>query len=294
MSNSNRPQDTRHDILSVRPMEFFDIPRCVELNRCVGWNQLEKDWQRFITLGPKGCFVAQLNGTVVGTVTTINYQNRFGWVGMVIVDPDLRRMGIGRRLLLLGIDTLIEMGVETVKLDATPQGKLLYDTLGFVDEYGAARWEGTASPMDTGKQAEPMRAQDMRDISALDGPIFGADRTRLIALYLQEFPDRCYIARSGHEITGYLCGRAGGNAEHIGPWVARDRDIAEFLLKTRFAHCAGRRIFVDTLERCPQSTEILQSLGFQIQRPFIRMYKGPNRYPGQPEFVYALSGPELG
>jgi N-acetylglutamate synthase-like GNAT family acetyltransferase len=280
--------------VSIRGMRLTDLPRCAELNQCVGWNQLVQDWQRFLALEPEGCFVAEHDGRVIGTVTTVNYQNRFGWVGMVIVDPAMRRRGIGGALLERGIDYLKGIGVETVKLDATPQGKLLYDTMGFVDEYGAARWHGIAPQVTPDVQPEAMTTEDIRGVVALDEPVFGADRTQVIALYLKHYLDRCMVMHNDGQIVGYLCGRRGRDAEHIGPWVAQNRGVAETLLLTRLANCAGKRVFVDTLEPCPDSTEILRNLGFEIQRPFIRMYLGPNHYPGQPEYVYGLSGPELG
>lgn len=280
--------------VSMRGMRATDLPRCAELNQCVGWNQLIQDWQRFLALEPQGCFVAEHEGRVIGTCTTVNYENRFGWVGMVIVDPTMRRRGIGTVLLQRGINYLKEIGVETVKLDATPEGKLLYDTMGFVDEYGAARWHGTAPQVSADRRADVIVPGDIQAIMQLDEPVFGADRKQLIALYLEHYPDRCLIIRQNDEVMGYLCGRPGRDAEHIGPWVAQNRGVAEALLLTRLARCAGKRVFVDTLDPCPESSEILRGLGFDIQRPFIRMYQGPNNHPGRPECVCGLSGPELG
>jgi hypothetical protein len=38
----------------------------------------------------------------------------------------------------------------------------------------------------------------------------------------------------------------------------------------------------------------LASVGFIEQRPFYRMYRGANRFPGQPEKQFAILGPEFG
>lgn len=80
-----------------------------------------------------GNFIALHNGKKVGTVTAVNYQNRFSWIGMVLVDPDIRRCGIGSRLLNAAIESAENMG--SVRLDATHQGQKLYKTLGYKDEY---------------------------------------------------------------------------------------------------------------------------------------------------------------
>ncbi len=286
--------DDDRDSILIRGMRASDLPRGVELSRTVGWNQQDHDWQRFLALGRQGCFVAEHEGRVIGTVTTINYQNRFGWVGMVIVDPAMRRRGIGTKLLMYGIEYLERIGVETVKLDATPQGKLVYDQIGFEDEYGAARWECVVPPLTPSTRAERLETRDIQEINDLDSPIFGADRKQVIALYMEHYPERCFVLHSGGEVLGYLCGRPGHDAEHIGPWVARNREVAETLFLTRLEQCSDQRVFVDTVDPCPESQDILKKVGFAVQRPFIRMYRGPNNHPGKPEYVYGLSGPELG
>ena len=93
-------------------------------------------------LQPAGCFIARFDGRDVGTVTTTAYDGRFGWVGMVLVHPDARRKGVGTALLMHGIRYLETKGVAAVKLDATPTGKKLYQTIGFTDEYLLERRQG--------------------------------------------------------------------------------------------------------------------------------------------------------
>jgi hypothetical protein len=38
----------------------------------------------------------------------------------------------------------------------------------------------------------------------------------------------------------------------------------------------------------------LAAIGFIEQRPFTRMYRGVNRFPGVPEKQFAILGPEFG
>src|SRR5262249_6393801 len=112
-----------------------DIAGGVRLNTIVGWNQTECDWNRFLAGSPEGCFVMEHNSRVVGTAATLSYENRFAWIGMVLVDPEYRKQGIGTKLLQRTIEYLDGAGIPTLKLDATPAGKPLYENLGFVAEY---------------------------------------------------------------------------------------------------------------------------------------------------------------
>ena len=50
---------------------------------------------------------------------------------MVLVDESMRQHGIGTALVEQAVEVLDRRGAETVRLDATPLGKPLYERLGF-------------------------------------------------------------------------------------------------------------------------------------------------------------------
>src|ERR1700759_151747 len=126
--------------MQLRVMRAQDILGGLRLNTIVGWNQTAADWTRFLTASPNGCFVMDGGGKIVGTATTLSYENRFAWIGMVLVDPSHRNRGVGTALLQRTIEYLDAAGIPTLKLDATPAGKPLYEKLGFVSEYEIDRW----------------------------------------------------------------------------------------------------------------------------------------------------------
>ncbi|MBK5280119.1 MAG: GNAT family N-acetyltransferase, partial [Bacteroidia bacterium] len=119
-------------MISYRTMRSDDIPAALSLCRHAHWNQLARDWEIFLQLSPHDCIVAEQEN-IVGTVTTIRYQNHFSWIGMLLVDPAMQRQGIGMQLLKEALRILEHE--ETVKLDATPEGRTVYLKLNFVDEY---------------------------------------------------------------------------------------------------------------------------------------------------------------
>ncbi len=286
--------ETGKQEFALRLMEERDFPRCQELKEMVRWNQTLADWQRFLSYDPLGCFVAEKNNIVVGTACTIPYEDRFGWIAMVIVDPNHRREGIGKALLYAGFEHLENRGL-TVKLDATPEGKLLYDTIGFVDEYNLARWEADRiEPPPANVLCEEISLDDVEAINDYDAPIFGASRKQVLESYLQYYPDFGFAVRKNRKIRGYIMAREGTNAFHIGPWVANDPEAAQALLFKLIRVRNPHRTFIDIIDPNPHSQHMLETLGFIQQRPFIRMYRGKNPSPGIPELVYSLSGPELG
>src|SRR5688572_9072579 len=125
-------------MIIYRNMRPEDIPAGLSLCRSAGWNQLARDWELFLKISPEGCRVGvDESGKVRGTVTTVRYQHRFTWIGMVLVDSEMQRRGIGTQLLNEALQ--LARVTETVKLDATPAGREVYLKLNFVDEYPISR-----------------------------------------------------------------------------------------------------------------------------------------------------------
>lgn len=285
---------THHSL--IRRMNANDIAAGLALKEMAEWNQLRLDWERFLSSEPNGCFVAETNDTVVGTCTTVSYGELFGWIGMVLVHPDQRRRGLGRALLEAGIEYLEGLGLHAVKLDATPMGKALYDTIGFVDEYGLERWVGTGTkPQAPCAAVRELALADMDAIQAVDVPAFGADRGRLLVKLLSNPAVRLagsFGARG--ELEGYLAVRPGQNAIYLGPLVAVDADTALKLWEWGRGVAGSLPVCVDVLLPNQAAVELVRASGFSKQRELIRMYRGNNVSPGQPDLQYAILGPEVG
>lgn len=280
----------------LRPMQDEDIPAGMRLKNAAGWNQLEADWKLFLGSSKDGSMVAEYQNKVIGTVTTVNYSGRFSWIGMVLVDPEIRRMGIGTSLLKEAIVKAKDKG--TIRLDATPKGKLLYDTLGFEAEYGLNRYEIKDYPSDllerTSLACSKISDHDLLNIIEYDQHIFGAHRAGILESLHEIGPDYSWICKSGDNMQGYCFGRPGSNFEQIGPVIASNEDIAFALLCSAMDQCNGRPIIIDIPDDQKVFRKSVQDIGFIIQRPFIRMYLGKHPYPGRPEHQFAIAGPEIG
>src|SRR6476659_1332584 len=130
--------------LQIRLLFESDIAAAMRLKDAAGWNQTEADWRRLLLLEPHGCFCAIKDGRVVGTTTTTTYGEDLAWIGMVLVDPDYRGQGIATKLMNVALNYLKEK-VQTVKLDATPLGKPVYEKFGFQIESLVERWRGNGN-----------------------------------------------------------------------------------------------------------------------------------------------------
>lgn len=280
--------------LVLRPMTDIDIPLGMRLKEIAGWNQTPADWQLLLRCGAAGSFVAIRNGVAVGTVTTVAYEDKFRWVGMVLVDPEHRRRGIGGQLLAAAIDS----AATPVRLDATPLGQKLYETLGFREEYGLARMEIAATPappLPEATSCRPATADDVERLAQYDAPLFGAARGEVLAHLQRVGPGYAWLAEANGELLGYCLGRPGSGFEQIGPVTAADEETAKALFCHALHACRGRAAIVDCLDRHAGFREWLGSLGFRQQRPYIRMVKGGDGGEfGEPARQFAIAGAELG
>src|SRR3954452_12938986 len=169
---------------TLRAMQLNDIEQGMRLSITEGWNQTEKDWKLLIETPGNICLAAQTKDKVVGTTTAINYSNEIAWIGMVLVDKKYRGLGVSKLLLTNILEKL--SSCKSIKLDATPAGREVYKKFGFKGEYLITRMRNHSiknSPTndDIGILSEPILAEHVEEIAALDESIFGANRSSLIA-----------------------------------------------------------------------------------------------------------------
>ena len=279
-------------------MTRADIPAGMRLKEIAGWNQTEADWRRFLEAGPDGCFVAELDGVVCGTAATISFQGSLAWVGMVLVDPAHRGRGVGTTLLEKAIAYLDEICIPVSKLDATPAGKPIYEKLGFSSEYEIERW--TLSRTADAIAPRPAAADDIMPLPLVerilkaDREVFGADRGTLLRSVHNDCPQFTDGLWNAGGIEAYAFGRSGSFADHLGPWVAANEEPARRILKQFLVRSRRKVVVVDCTLTSPFAKRLLKEFGFTYSRPLTRMYRGVNRFPGRPELLCSILGPEFG
>lgn len=273
----------RTDDLVVEPLTAADIDGGVALSTEAGWNQVAADWALMVRLG-RAYAVRGPDGALIATGLALPYRPSFGWVSMVLVHGPYRRRGLGTNVLGRAIDELGAAGL-TPLLDATPAGRPLYETLGFVAVEPLTRWRrvGTAPvPVDA------CVGLDVAAIADLDRRAFGADRTAVLA-DLAGRPGAFSRATDG----AFVLSRVGRTATQLGPLVACETATALSLLDQAVTAIPGALV-IDVPDRQQALVDRLRSLGFAPERPFLRMARGPAPPAGDPALVGAIAGPELG
>jgi GNAT superfamily N-acetyltransferase len=281
--------------LVIRPMMRSDIPDVMRLRALAGWSQSSEMLTLFLDIAPSGCFVMARGDRVVATITICNYGNLLAWIGMMLVDPEFRRMGIATRLMNHAMDAL--PACETFKLDATANGRLVYEKLGFADKYGVERLRVDALSPPTGVVANGISLLEQEDFDAvndMDRTVFGVDRTAVLALFGNHFPYLAFkLVRDGR-IAGYCMGREGSDCIQLGPLVADTIGDARELVTAVLQTLQGRSVIADIMDSHREFRQVLVELGFQKFRSYVRMVRGQDRFPGDLARQFIIAGPEFG
>ncbi len=267
-------------------MQQADLDFANELRQIAGWNQTLNDWRRFLSLSPDGCFIVEWNGEAAGTATTTCYGQDLAWIGMVLVHPNFRRRGLGQALLEHCIHHLREVKkIRCIKLDATPDGQMLYEKLGFSAEWSLKRWLGQGGGHGENSPHDELNEQSLE----LDRTVFAADRSQLLNSLLPDglasrvLDDGSYgLMRPGMEAT-YL-GASAAACENSGLSIARE-----------LIHCAPQKnIFWDLPDANKAAIQLAEKLQFEAKRDLLRMYLGDNSSAGDALGMFGLAEPGLG
>jgi GNAT superfamily N-acetyltransferase len=106
--------------VTVRQLKAADLPFAFRLNLAERWNDQFSDVERMFRFEPDGCFIAEVDARPVGHVFSISYCS-LGWIGLLIVEPEHRRRGIGMLLTVRAKDYLVSRGVQTIKLESVAE-----------------------------------------------------------------------------------------------------------------------------------------------------------------------------
>jgi GNAT superfamily N-acetyltransferase len=280
--------------IEFRRMSAADIEDGLRLCRISGWDQVARDWERFLR-PPSEAIVGVRGNRVIGTCGAIRYGSSFAWIGMVLVDPDAQGQGVGASLLTRMTEMLSDIPV--MRLDATPAGHPLYLKRGFGEEWRLTRFErrpSVDSGMPMGAGIVQMSPADFAEIAAMDADVFGGPRRDLLEWMYEGAPEYALVARSDAVLAGYVFGRRGFEFQHLGPIGARDSSIAIQLTTACLVRHGNRPFIIDAARHDQAWLDFLERAGFREQRPYIRMHSGGHSPFGQPDRQFAVLGPEFG
>jgi GNAT superfamily N-acetyltransferase len=272
----------------MRPEE---IALAVDWAAGEGWNPGLGDAACFDTVDREGFLIGEVEGAAAATISCLNYDERFAFLGFYIVRPDLRGRGYGLRIWNAAI---AHAGARTVGLDGVVAQQDSYRKSGFRLAYANIRYGGTISPRSAPTAGiVPLAEVPFAMLEADDARVFPAPRTAFL---------RAWISARGHigralvrdgALAGWGVIRPCRRGHKIAPLVADDHAAAEAVLAALTAAAGASEIFLDVPSVNRAALALAQGHGLAPVFETARMYTGEIR-PVLLERVFGVTTFELG
>lgn len=260
---------------TIDVMSEADVATAVDWAAAEGWNPGTCDAACFTAVDPEGFLGGYLDGRLITSISVVNYDPNFAFLGFYIAHPDHRGQGYGYKLWQAGMR---HAGDRLVGLDGVVAEQENYTRSGFVLAYRNIRYGGSVTTVPAATPGIEIRATASAgpDVATLDRTVFPADRLSFLEDW---FATPEHLARTAYRdgaLVGFAVARPCRSGWKIGPLVAADRAVAETLLADLLPVLGmGAEVYLDVPEPTPQAIALAEALDLTPGFETARMYTGP-------------------
>jgi len=276
---------------TIRTMRRDEISLAVDWAAAEGWNPGVADADCFASVDPDGFLIAELDGAPAATISCVNYDARFSFLGFYIVRADLRGKGYGLRIWNAAI---AHSPARMIGLDGVTAQQENYRKSGFQLAYANVRYGGTVAAS-AAPRADIVALSDVpfAAVEADDATVFPAPRSAFLRTWIGS-PGHigCAVMRDGR-LSSWGVIRPCRAGFKVGPLVADDRAGAEAVLSALIAKVGGGEIFLDVPGINREATALARDFGLAPVFETARMYTGAIR-PLRLDRVFGVTTFELG
>lgn len=265
----------------IRPLRLDEVQTAVEWAAGEGWNPGAADAGCFMTVDSEGFWGGFLDDKLIASISVVNYDEAFAFLGFYIVRPEHRGQGYGLRLW----QRAVQHGAgRNIGLDGVVDQQQNYRKSGFELAYRNIRHGGridhALTALDLGTTEAIQQASDASDaLLALDSSLFPAPRTAFVRAWLDAPGHVSYAAIRRDKPVGYATVRPCRTGYKIGPLFAPDIATAKALTHAALSAVPDENrnsdVFLDTPEPNSQAVALASSLGLDPVFETARMYTGP-------------------
>ena len=277
--------------LQIRNLRPEEIAIAVDWAAAEGWNPGLSDAACFAIPDAKGFFVGEIDGEPVATVSCVNYDDRFAFLGFYIVRSNFRDRGHGLHIWNAAI---AHAGARVIGLDGVVAQQDNYKKSGFQLAYANIRYGGfVAAPSRPPGDVVALDKIPFALVEADDATVFPAPRSAFL---------RAWIGTSGHvgrallrdgKLAAWGVIRPCRTGRKIGPLVADDRTAAEAIVQALLETANGGEIFLDVPAVNREAIALAEKLGLKPVFETARMYTG-SIAPLRIDRVFGVTSFELG
>jgi ribosomal protein S18 acetylase RimI-like enzyme len=275
------------DGVLLRTMTESDLTQAQALSAELRWPHRLVDWEH-VFAHSEGV-VAERDGQVIGTGQRWRWGPRHATIGLIIVSPACQGRRVGHRIMTALLDGLDEC---TVLLQATAEGRGLYERLGFVRTGEIRQHQGVAQPtplvaLPPGWRLRPAGLNETAALQRLDEAARGMPRHALVNDLMAQADAVVVLDHDGVQ-KGFAMLRRFGRGHSIGPVVAPDPESAKALIAHLAGMNAGRFTRVD-IDFDSGLTEWLESIGLlRVDAPTTMVRGATLEPPKDAPHLYAI------
>ena len=277
--------------LHIRNLRPEEISLAIDWAAAEGWNPGLCDAASFAVPDAQGFFVGEIDGEPVATVSCVNYDDRFAFLGFYIVRAELRGSGHGLRIWNAAI---AHAGKRVIGLDGVVAQQDNYKKSGFQLAYANIRYGGiVTAPVKPPADVVALDKIPFANVEADDATVFPTRRSAFL---------RAWISTPGHagrallrdgKLAAWGVIRPCRTGHKIGPLVADDRAAAEAIVQALLASADIGEVFLDVPAVNGEAIALAEALGLEPVFETARMYTGPIA-PLRIDRVFGVTSFELG
>jgi GNAT superfamily N-acetyltransferase len=278
--------------LRIRAMRPEEIAIAADWAAAEGWNPGFADAACFATVDREGFLIGELDGEPAATISCVNYDARFSFLGFYIVRPDLRGRGYGLRIWNAAI---AHAQGRVIGLDGVVAQQDNYKKSGFRLAYANVRYGDVVAAPPARAPAGVVALSEIpfAAVAADDATVFPAPRVAFLRAWIDTpgHVGRALVRDSKLAAWGVI--RPCRTGRKIGPLVADDRAAAEAVLAALLAGAGDGPVFLDVPSVNRDAVALAQALGLAPVFETARMYTGAIA-PLRLERVFGVTTFELG
>lgn len=282
--------------LKIRSMTLAEVQIALNWAAQEGWNPGLYDAEPFYKADPDGFLLAELDEQPIGCISVVRYSQKFGFIGLYIVQPEWRGKGYGLKLWQTAWQQFVSNldADASIGLDGVLDREATYRQAGFVPAYRHVRHlhqpDGSARHLDW---IIPLNQLPLAEILRYDAELFPASRSQFLESWLQMPESAAYGVVEQDRLVGYGVIRRCVQGFKVCPLFADSLEIAEAILQALIVQAGTEPVFIDTPDIHPALPILKQRYALEPMFTCVRMYWG--QVPKLPvDRIFGVTTLELG
>ncbi|MCX7305678.1 MAG: GNAT family N-acetyltransferase [Hyphomicrobiales bacterium] len=256
---------------AIRVLTASEVETLVGWAADEGWNPGLNDAAAFRAADPSGFLGAFVGGAMVAGISAVAYGDTFGFIGLYICCPDFRGQGHGKAVWNAG---MAHLAGRRTGLDGVGEQVANYARMGFSPAYRTIRHTGRLPGAMVHPSIQPVGADLVAEVAALDRRFFPAPRRSFLAHWLKT-PNVALAAMRDGAVVGYAVARPCRQGWKAGPVFATSEVDARNLLSGLAASIGDAEFHLDVPETAREFSAYLVQAGFIPGFTTTRMYTRP-------------------